>query len=123
MVCRAAMGKDVLSLIDAAYTFDIDEEAWLRGLADAARVLFDVGLGLFTVFYDASDPDQLRILTAIADGLPDGLDSVLVRHAGLFDREWVQETVLGFTCDHIRHPRFSRHPAGSPELLDSLYAG
>jgi DNA-binding CsgD family transcriptional regulator len=119
---RGQMTKDVLSLIDAAYTFDVDEEAWLRKLSGAARALLDTGLGIFTVSYDASDPNQFRLRSSIVEGVPDELAGPMAHHTALFDREWVEQTFLGFTCDHIRNPRFARHPAGSPELLDRLYA-
>jgi DNA-binding CsgD family transcriptional regulator/predicted Ser/Thr protein kinase len=115
-------GADVLSLIDAAYATDADEGTWLRGLATAARAVLDTGLGLFTVCYDAADPGQFRIRESIIEGLPDGVGPVLARHTALFDRAWVEATFLGFVCDHIRHPRFARHPAATPTLLDELYA-
>lgn len=117
------MRRDVLSLIDAAYAVDRDEERWLRGIADAARLLLDCGRGLFTVCYDASDPDRFQLRASIVEGLPAGLEQVLGPHVALFDREWVQDTFLGFSVDHIRNPRFTRHAAGAPALLDRLYAG
>lgn len=115
------MRKDVLSLIDAAYRFDVDEDVWLRGLADAARMLLDAGFGLFTVAYDASDPDHFRLSASIVEGMPPSLAMALPAHAALFDRGWVEATFLGFACDHIRHPRFACHRAGAPELLDRVY--
>jgi DNA-binding CsgD family transcriptional regulator len=115
------MTTDVLTLIDAAYAVDLDEQAWLARLAEAARALLDTGLGIFTVSYDASDPDQFRIRSSIVEGIPEELAPLMMQHMQLFDREWVEQTFLGFTCDHIRNPRFARHPAGAPQLLDDFY--
>jgi len=115
------MRADALSIVEAAYAVDVDDEPWLSGIAEAARAALDARLGMFTVAYDASVPSGFRILTSLVSGMAEALQPVLWEHTALFDPPWVEAVFLRMTCDHIRHRRFAQFAAAKPELLDRLY--
>jgi DNA-binding CsgD family transcriptional regulator len=51
---------DWISILEAAYEVERDEEAWLNGLIDGATCL-DRGLGVMAFAYDSSDPSHFRV--------------------------------------------------------------
>ena len=52
------MSPDYVRLIEAAYRVDLDESAWLRGLAEAALPQLDRGLGTVVYYMDLRDPKR-----------------------------------------------------------------
>jgi DNA-binding CsgD family transcriptional regulator len=51
---------DWISILEAAYEVERDEEAWLTGIIDSASC-FDRGLGVMAFSYDSSDPANFRL--------------------------------------------------------------
>lgn len=79
------MKHDLLKIVEAAYA-DVDEEAWLRGLANAARPMLDAGLGVcaYTFAFERTlpvfgtsvdvgrvDPAMPRLEGMLAQGPPE----------------------------------------------------
>ncbi len=62
------MKRDLLRVVEAGYDDLADERAWLQGIADAARVLLDDGLGLFANVYQLAprgeSPKRTPFVTA-----------------------------------------------------------
>lgn len=114
------MRADALALIDAAYQVDLDDQAWLRGVAAAARAVLDAGLGVLVIGYDTSDPENFRIRGSAGDGISDGAAAALLEHANFFDRAWV-DAFRGVICAQVRDPRYQRFSAGTTALFEKLY--
>ncbi|MBC8070816.1 MAG: hypothetical protein IAG13_20990 [Deltaproteobacteria bacterium] len=48
------MIQDWLSIVEAAYRIDVDEDSWLDGIMEASRPTLDEGFGAAALLYDAS---------------------------------------------------------------------
>lgn len=51
----------LLSVVEAAYALDGDEDYWLTGLCEAAAALIDPGLGTAIIQYDATTDDYVHL--------------------------------------------------------------
>jgi DNA-binding CsgD family transcriptional regulator len=52
--------KDLVRILEAAYHVDLDEDAWLLGVALAVQPALDCGQGVIGWYYDATVPGELR---------------------------------------------------------------
>lgn len=61
---------EILAALDRAYRLDdLDDEAWLRNVADALRPALDIGHGIHAFLIDTREPDAVRLSTPVAVGL------------------------------------------------------
>ena len=55
------MTADGVALVEAGYRFEPDDDAWMRGIAEAFASLIDEDQGMAVSFYDTSEPGVVRI--------------------------------------------------------------
>ena len=55
------MKTDFVSVVEASYRLDVDDAAWLAGVAQTIRPAIDNDLGVIAWFYDATARGELRI--------------------------------------------------------------
>jgi DNA-binding CsgD family transcriptional regulator len=53
---------DGVALVEAGYRFEPDDDAWVRGIAEAFASLIDDDQGMAVSFYDTSDASGVRII-------------------------------------------------------------
>lgn len=70
------MTADGVALVEAGYRFEPDDEAWVRGIAEAFAPLIDDDQGMTVSFYDASDGDAVRVTRKAALRAPTTLEDV-----------------------------------------------
>ena len=68
MTRRATRSREIITLLDKAYDLAAPEEAWLRGLSDAALPLLDGGLGTCAWKVDVKAG---RVLSFVASAAPE----------------------------------------------------
>ena len=102
------MNGDLISVTEAAYRFEPDDTAWLRGLLDAARVPLDAGFGVLGYFIDAGDLANVRATSPIVVGAPPG-----------------SEEIVSQIFDALRLPASEQRELGllqPPDTAEELYA-
>lgn len=67
---------DPLQIVEAAYRVDVSDEAWLRGVAEAARPYLDQGFGLAAFEFVRKDDEPPRVLQSQHLWMPEPLAEV-----------------------------------------------
>ena len=93
-----SVDMDALHLVEAAYAIDVDDDAWIRQLADVAAQVLNRGRGVIVNTYDVTSPGGVRIRAA-ASGTPDGFLEFFNRTSGELDDAYVRRAYLnGVPC-------------------------
>ncbi len=122
-----------LSMIESAYDLKADKQAWLASLLQQVRPFIDGGLGVYGVFYEASeDATALRLDTPIFVNCPPGFPEALSTVTALSPAELLRPithggppchslsqvfAVAGVTYSEFEPIRQLRREAGVGDLL------
>jgi DNA-binding CsgD family transcriptional regulator len=85
---------DVIRVIERAYSLEGSEEAWLSGLAEAARPVLERGLGILAFTYRARPNAPLEVRAVAGSGISDGLLGTAVPFHRATPPEMVEATYL-----------------------------
>src|SRR5688572_21721625 len=116
-----------LDIVATAYRLDVDDNAWLDGVAEVVRPRLDRGFGIYGMYYYAPSPERFRAepqrfyhcpseVIAFADRALAGTTPEVVRHVLL-------SHPFGTTSDALGRPRLtSRLPPTAPPfgIADSV---
>jgi DNA-binding CsgD family transcriptional regulator len=103
MAARDPWNKTVnlVEILEAAYRVEQPEEAWLRGVLDAARAGLDDGLGVMAYTYDASNPKMFAVRFMATREVPPPLVEFFKATTQRAPAEWI-ETSFGRRSTVIR---------------------
>jgi DNA-binding CsgD family transcriptional regulator len=73
------MRSDVVSIIEAAYRVGVTEHEWLVSVLEAARPMLDLGEGICSLTYDASNPERMRVREVATYNCPDAMTPPVVK--------------------------------------------
>lgn len=89
----------IVELVEACYRLEVSEDAWLRGIVDAATPVIDRGMGAAAYVFDARDTNAFEMLNGC---FPPGVDMNAMRAflasapADFVERTWSAGPPAGY---------------------------
>ncbi len=112
------MSGDFVSVVEAAYRLDLEDRAWLEGLAHRARPMLDRGLGVVAYEYDlVQEPEKLEPIAS--SGAPDVLLEAGRRYHLARSREERLRLYRSGPCVTVQEV-YAQEPPPDTKVVDDL---